>query len=259
MISDTLKFVDESVAEGKRVSLVTVTSTYGSSPASVGQVIAVREDGVHVGTVGGGKTEYKIIQMAVAAIENDEQVFHFKFNHSEEGMVCGGGMEGFGNTMGNSNTLYIFGGGHVSQSLAPIAQSAGFSVNIIEDREELKEYFEGVNYILSTEEEYEEKVQFKGNAYVVICTRGHSGDEFALKFSLRKNTKYTGMIGSKKKVLTTYENLKAEGFTDDEFEKVYAPIGLDIASAIPAEIAVSILAEILLVKNSGTASHKKLK
>lgn len=258
MMQDVLSFASQLVAEGNKVALVTVTATRGSSPASPGQMMAVTAQGKTMGTVGGGTTEYQVIQQAIAAIGAGETVFHFNRNHGESGMVCGGEMEGYGTVLGNENHLFIFGGGHVGQRLAPIALATGFFVTVVEDRSELADAFpEGVKFICSDPQDYEEKVIMTGSPYVVICTRGHATDDDALRYCLTQTTKYLGMIGSKKKVAALFDGLRQLGYTQERLDEIYTPIGLNIASGIPAEIAVSILAEMLMVKNNGSSHHKK--
>ncbi|MFV0399140.1 MAG: XdhC family protein [Oscillospiraceae bacterium] len=256
MIQDVLAFAQQQVEQGRQVALVTVTETEGSSPASAGQMMAVLSDGSAVGTVGGGTTEFRVIQQAVEAMKNGGKTFPFAYDHAEAGMVCGGGMRGFGNVLGNENHLYIFGGGHVGQSLAPLAVNIGFHVTVIEDRPELESAFSRVQYKVCKPEDYEKEIAVTGSAYGVICTRGHQTDDEALRFCLGKPFRYTGMIGSRKKVGALFGKLREEGYSEDRIKTIFAPIGLDIASSIPAEIAVSILAEILLIKNNGTAKHK---
>ena len=257
MIKDTLSFAGENAAQGKKVALVTVTETTGSSPASAGQMIAVLADGSSAGTVGGGTTEFQIKQKAIEAIKNGEKVFHFHFDHAESGMVCGGSMSGYGTILGEENNLYIFGGGHIAQYLAPLAAATGFFVTVIEDRPEFEKEFPNACYLLCKPENYEKEIKMPDSSYAVICTRGHITDDEALRFCLSKQLKYTGMIGSSKKVETLFERLRHDGYTEETIKKIYTPIGLDIASSIPAEIAVSILAEMLLVKNNGSLKHKK--
>lgn len=257
MTQDILAFAKEHVAQGNKVALITVTSTEGSSPASIGQFMAVLADGRSMGTVGGGATEYRIIQKAVEAMKNGDRVFEFSFNHAESGMVCGGGMRGFGNVLGSENHLLIFGGGHVAQSLAPLAAATGFFVTVIEDRPEFAASFTGVQYVVCKPEAYEEAIKMPGLTYAVICTRGHKTDDEALRFCLNKPFRYVGMIGSATKVDTLFANLRREGYSEAKLREIYTPIGLDIASAAPAEIAVAILAEILLVKNNGSPQHKR--
>jgi xanthine dehydrogenase accessory factor len=254
---DAITFAAQKAADGKKVALVTVTETGGSSPASVGQMIAVLEDGSTAGTVGGGASEYRIIQRALEAIKNGERVFKFSFDHSEFGMICGGCMAGFGNVLGAGQNLCVFGGGHIAQCLARIACQSGFSVTVVEDRPEFASGFESARYVLCKPEEYEKTDPASASDYAVICTRGHKTDSDALHYCLEKKLEYIGMIGSENKVTAVFDRLCGEGVEQQELDRVYAPIGLDIADALPAEIAVSILAEILLVKNKGSLRHKK--
>ena len=257
MIQDVLAFAAQKASEGKKVALVTVTGTKGSSPASPGQIMAVLADGSAVGTVGGGATEYLVVNQALEAIKNGGRIFRFSFDHAESGMVCGGSMEGFGNVLGTEANLCIFGGGHIAQCLARIAVQTGFSVTVVEDRPEFASNFEGVRYIVCEPEEYKKEDPASDSDYAVICTRGHKTDDEALRYCLTGKFKYIGMIGSKKKVTALLDKMREEDAAQVELDRVYAPIGLDIADALPAEIAVSILAEILLVKNNGKMRHRK--
>jgi len=254
---DAISFAAQKAAEGKKVALVTVTETTGSSPASVGQMIAVLADGSTVGTAGGGASEYQIIQQALEAIKNGQRVFKFSFDHSEFGMICGGSMAGFGNVLGGGPGLCVFGGGHISQCLARLACQSGFSVTVVEDRPEFASSFESARYVICKPEEYEKTDPASNSDYAVVCTRGHKTDGEALRYCLTKKFEYLGMIGSDKKVAALFDKLREEGVEQKELDRVYAPIGLDIADALPAEIAVAILAEILLVKNKGKLRHKK--
>ena len=257
MIQDVLTFAAQKAAEGKKIALITVTETQGSSPASVGQVMAVLADGSSKGTVGGGASEHHIIGQAVAAMQSGANIFHFSFDHAENRMVCGGSMSGFGNIIGSGARLCIFGGGHIAQSLARIAAQTGFAVTVVEDRAELAAHFQGAQYLLCEPANYQAAAPVSDADYVVICTRGHRTDDDALRYCLTKQLSYLGMIGSEKKVSALFQNMRAEGVAQSELNRIYAPIGLDIAGAVPAEIAVAILAELLLVKNEGQLRHKK--
>ena len=257
MIQDTLNFVAQKTSEGKKVALITVTETNGSSPASPGQIMAVLADGSTVGTVGGGATEFNVRKLAMEAIKNGESIFRFDYDHAENAMICGGSMSGFGNVLGNQVSLCIFGGGHIAQSLARIAVYTGFAVTVVEDRPDLASNFEGVKYVVCEPAEYKTADPASYSDYAVICTRGHITDDEALRYCLTRQLKYLGMIGSKKKVDICLDKVRKEGTAQAELDRIYAPIGLDIADAMPAEIAVAILAEILLVKNKGKLKHRK--
>ena len=254
-MQDTLAFAQEHLTQGKRVALVSVTKTRGSSPASAGQMMAVLADGTSFGTVGGGASEHRIKQMAMDAIKNSEKAFEFSFDHAESGMVCGGSMSGYGTIMGDESHLYIFGGGHIAQRLAPLAAATGFFVTVIEDRPEFKNLFPNARCLVCKPENYETEIHFQEHAYIAICTRGHKTDGEALRFCLSRPRKYLGMIGSSKKVQALFESLREDGIAEESLESIYAPIGLDIARSLPAEIAVSIMAELLLVKNNGSPNH----
>ena len=222
MVQDVLQFAQERVLSGERVALVTVTKTSGSSPASVGQMIAVAIDGTSSGTVGGGTTEFQVKKHAVKAIQAGEIVFSFFFDHSESGMVCGGEMSGYGTILGNENHLYIYGGGHVGQSLAPLAVTIGFQVTVVDDRPEMGEGLpETIRYVCCPPADYEKMITLTGQPYAVICTRGHKTDDDALRFCLGHAFGYIGMIGSSKKVATLFQNLKQSGYTQSELENVY--------------------------------------
>jgi len=190
-------------------------------------------------------------------MKNGERVFRFSFDHAEDGMICGGGMTGFGNVLGSQAGLCIFGGGHIAQNLARIAVQTGFSVTVVEERAALAAGFENARYIVCKPEDYETADPLAASVYAVICTMGHQSDGEALRYCLKRQLAYIGMIGSEEKVSALMENMRAEGVPQPELQRVYAPVGLDIADALPSEIAVAILAEILLVKNKGKLRHKK--
>lgn len=253
-----LQFAAEQTEAGNRVALLTVTATTGSSPAHPGQMMAVLADGTAAGTVGGGASEHELICRAVEAIGRGEVVFEFALDHSDNGMTCGGGMRGFGRVCGAGRRLLVFGGGHVAQKLVPLALSAGFAATVAEQRAEFRDLFPDAEYLLCTPEEYAQKLRTDTQTYAVICTRGHEHDAQALRYCLGKPLAYLGMIGSSGKVHTIFEQLRGEGVADSLLREVYSPIGLDIASSGPAEIAIAIMAEILLVKNGGSPRHKKL-
>jgi len=257
MTQNVLAFAAQKTEEGEKVAFITVTAISGSSPASAGQVMAVLADGSTAGTVGGGASEYRLIKQAVQAIKDGTGVFEFAFDHAEEGMTCGGSLKGVGNVLGNQASIAVFGGGHVAQSFVKVAALTGFNVTVIEDREEFATDFKDARYVVCTPDKYEEAGALAGCDYAVICTRGHRTDTDALRYCLTKSLKYLGMIGSAKKTATVLKILRDEGVPDEVRERVFAPIGLDIASGAPAEIAISIMAEILLVKNRGKTAHKR--
>jgi len=150
--------------------------------------------------------------------------------------------------------LYVFGAGHVSQQIVPLAHRVGFYVTVIDDREDFAEE------TLFPEAEAVRCMPFEGlvpqlgvdpSAFLVIVTRGHLHDKTILAQSLRTPAKYIGMIGSRRKRDIIYEKLLEEGFTDKDLKRVYSPVGIDIGAQTPAEIAVSIVAQLIQVRAGG--------
>lgn len=153
--------------------------------------------------------------------------------------------------IGNPN-LVICGGGHIALPLCKMAKLLEFNTTIIDDREEFanKERFPMADNIICEDfNEAFKKINFSKNTYVVIITRGHKDDRKCLETILKNNFCYAGMIGSKAKVAFVINNMLKNGYTKEDIAKVHTPIGLKIGAKTPAEIAVSILGEIIRVKN----------
>jgi xanthine dehydrogenase accessory factor len=147
--------------------------------------------------------------------------------------------------------LIIFGGGHVSKYLAPMAAIAGFSTTVIDDREEFAnaERFPVASRVLASEyDKAFSKIEVRPSTFIVIVTRGHQSDEGVLKSAIRTPARYVGMIGSKRKVIASYKHLIEQGVPIADLKRVHAPIGLDIGAVSAEEIAVSIVAEIIRVR-----------
>src|SRR5207302_2126582 len=154
-----------------------------------------------------------------------------------------------------------FGGGHVSTAVAKAGGAAGFGIGVVDDREAFanKERFPMAHEIHTSYEDAFEKIRPNVSSYVVIVTRGHKEDMRVLAWAVRTEARYVGMIGSKRKVLSVYQALEIEGYRAEEFDRVYAPMGLEVGALSPEEIAISIVAELVAVRrNVATAAHKKL-
>lgn len=150
-----------------------------------------------------------------------------------------------------SGTVYIFGGGHVGQSLLPVLSKIDFPCVLIENREEfaMKELFkEAIDIKLVNNYEDLDDFKFQSQDYIIIMTRGHQSDYEVLKNVLHQNIHYIGMIGSKAKIKKTYDRLYEIGFSKEDTDKIYAPIGLDIKAETPNEIAISIAAQLIQIR-----------
>lgn len=149
------------------------------------------------------------------------------------------------------SNLYIFGAGHVSQFLSKVAKLVDFNVTVIDDREEFanRERFpEADSIIVEDFNKVFDALEFTTNSYIVIVTRGHSHDALVLEKSIGHPTRYIGMIGSKRKVRMVLKHLKEKGIQKKILESIHAPVGIDINSETPQEIAVSIVAELIQVR-----------
>lgn len=151
--------------------------------------------------------------------------------------------------------LMICGAGHVSYELVKMASCLDFKIKVMDDRKEFvnSERFPGADVLICDEFENIGKYLVKDGYYVVV-TRGHKDDQNCVNAVLNHSYEYLGMIGSKRKIKTTFDNLKKEGISEEKLHTIYAPIGLDIGARTPAEIAVSILAEIIQIKNQKHSS-----
>ncbi len=145
--------------------------------------------------------------------------------------------------------VYVFGGGHVSKELVPVIEHVGFRPVVYEDREmftDPKLFPHAVKTILGSFSEIGSKITITSRDYIVILTRGHQADYEALLFAIKTEAAYIGMIGSRGKIATTYKRLKEAGIGENEISRIHAPIGLPIKGETPAEIAISIAAELIL-------------
>lgn len=142
--------------------------------------------------------------------------------------------------------VFVFGGGHVGQALVPVLAGVGFRVSVYDSRPELAnaEHFAQAEQIICGS--YEQiTVKPTENDYVVIMTPGHQGDFALLSQVLRLQTRYVGCIGSRHKIARTKELLREAGISDEAIARVHWPIGLPILAETPAEIAISIAAELI--------------
>jgi xanthine dehydrogenase accessory factor len=168
-----------------------------------------------------------------------------------------GAVQTFTRTLEPRPTLVIAGAGHVAAALADIAARAGFDVVVIDDRADFvsAERFPGAKQRVVGEVEVElARWPITPHTYVVIVTRGHRRDGKALGAVVRSDARYVGLIGSKRKIVTIFDDLHRQGATREQLARVHAPIGLDLGAVTPAEIAVSIAGELIAVRRRGQAN-----
>jgi len=238
-------------------ALVTVISSSGSTPQEEGAKMLVRSDGSIMGTIGGGNIEKQSIREAFTSMKIGKPrrlTYHLAEGEGSI-MACGGDMEIFIEPILAEPGLFIFGGGHIGLALAKMAKLTGYKITIIDDRPEFatQQRFPEVEQVLLADfNDAFSKLTVRSSDYIVILTHAHKGDEVVLEQALRTKAKYIGMIGSAKKNELVFSHLRGKGFPQDVLDKVYTPIGLRIRAQTPAEIAISILAEMIQIRRSNS-------
>jgi xanthine dehydrogenase accessory factor len=234
-------------------ALCIVVETSGSTPRKNGAKMIVYADGSIYGTIGGGSIEKDVVAKAVEQIIVGKPA-KFVFNLAVDlGMHCGGSMEVYIEPINRSQKLYIFGAGHIGKALAGFAKVLEFSVTVFDSREDIftGDEFENCTCINKDYFQAIDEVAFDENTYSVIVTPKHSFDEDVLERISRKPHAYIGMIGSTRKVDLLKKRFIAENILNaEELEKIDMPIGIKLKAESPHEIAISILAKLIDVRNS---------
>ena len=250
-------------------ALVTVASIKGSVPREPGSKMIVYSDGRISGTIGGGKFESLVIEKSMNAINANGEPLLKRYPLRENdpdsfGAICGGEVTVLIEPQKLPSRLILVGAGHCSQAIASLAHDCGFHVTVIDDRGELlsDQYYSHAEKRISDESAQVvfEKETWQPSDSVVIVSRNYMIDKEALRALLPQHTiGYIGMIGSNRKVHRVFEELVAEGANPADLERIYAPIGLDICAGSPAEIAVSVIGEVIKVQRKASGEHMRLK
>lgn len=243
-----IRSLTEALQAGQAAVLATVIEVQGASPAKVGAQIVLLADGSTVGTVGGGKLEAAILRDAQAALSDGQPcIQHYRLTEEGPeavGTLCGGEVRAFVQPYFPPPRLIILGGGHIGRPLKVMGEAAGFDVVVVDvepGRADVPEL---------------DAVTINDDSYAVLITTDHISDEAAMRKLARTPVRYIGMIGSRAKCSTIRENLLADGYSEQDLEKVYAPIGLELGGTSPQEIAVGILAEVIAVRHKGSGGFR---
>ncbi|MBW8713646.1 MAG: XdhC family protein [Acidobacteria bacterium] len=244
---------------------MTVVRSQGSTPQRAGAKMLVWADGRTLGTIGGGCYENDAFWKARESLSSGRpQLLHYELNDDfaqENGLICGGRMDVHIDPLTPSPRLFIIGAGHVGHHLARIAGDVGFRIHVVDDREKFAnaERFPGAEVVVQSIPEWLHRSDIPASAYVVVVTRGHQHDLDAMRALAARDLKYLGLIGSRAKVARIYDALLAEGMPAECLQRVHAPIGLDIGAVTPAEIAISILAELIAVTRGVDTASMSMK
>jgi xanthine dehydrogenase accessory factor len=252
-------FLDE-IRAGRRAVLATIVRASGSTPRTAGARMMVRADGSSFGTVGGGAFEAMVVADAkdLLAREDPAQPALKRYTFTDHGegatgMACGGNAEVLLEAAGSGARLVVFGAGHVGLALARLASTVGFAVELVDDRPEFCEAARraGAARVWLCDPGFGAGVPpLDAGSYIAVVTRCHRTDRLALKHVLGRPLRYVGLIGSRRKKAVIFSELaEQDGVAAEDLARVHCPIGLPIGGETPEEIAVSIVAELLQVRN----------
>ena len=243
-------------------ALATVAATTGSVPRQAGSKMVVYGDGSTSGTIGGGKFEALVVEdslKSIAAKQTLLKTYPLREGKPDSfGAICGGEVTVMIEPQNLSSAIFLVGAGHCSQAIAKLALDCGMHVTAVDDRAELLQNFPAqVERVKEDAAAFIAQRDWQDDDALVLVSRNYQLDRDALAAALKTNCAgYIGMIGSNRKVLRVIDDLKQRGL--DPKRKIYAPIGLDIGADSPAEIAVSVIAEILKVQRKRSAEHLRL-
>ena len=245
--------------ENRAYAIATVVKTEGNTPRSAGAKMLVFADGSIVGSVGGGIVEKQAAADCMTTMKTGETLLKTYSAISQEvagrGMVCGNNMTIFIEPGERLPYLYLCGCGHVAQAVLPLAKRMGYYVVAIDARD-ISGYEDALKsadelHILESFDQIGQLDFVPGSAFIA-CSFSHKTDGDILNVILSKEPSYVGMLGGKPKIKALFKKLKENGYSEETLKQVHAPIGLDIGGERPAEIAVSIMAEIQAARYGGS-------
>jgi xanthine dehydrogenase accessory factor len=240
-----------------------VEATSKGTPRKTGAKMVVFDDGTSTGTIGGGRNEKAAIAECLKAIKTQKpkSVTYNYFGRQGES-VCGGVMKVFIEPFSAGDDLVICGAGHIALPLSAIGRMIGFNVTVIDDRPEFanKQRFPHVDQIMVGDHAKElGKIAIKSNTYVAIVTQGNEYDFECLRTVVKSSAAYVGVISSRAKRVKFLGRLKRSGIEEKYLKHIHIPMGFDIGAQTPEEIAVSIMAQIVAVRNKDYIGTDKFK
>jgi xanthine dehydrogenase accessory factor len=247
---DYAREIDAAYAGGPAVALATVTAA-GEGAGTLGARLFIREDGSTEGTLGSPEMDREAVKKA------RELMVHGK----NEFVTMRDGPEFFVEAYTTPPQMVLCGGGHVSKAIAPLANTLGFRVFVTDDREEFanSDRFPEADIIVAEKPETAlPQLPTNPNTFIIIATRGHRYDNVALEAAALTPAKYVGLLGSKRKTILIYEDLIRTGLPIERIREIRSPVGLDVRGRTPEEIAVSIMAEVLMFRLGGTGQPMKI-
>ena len=255
--------IQVALKHGERVVVATVAKTNGSAPCPIGSKALVHADGSMQGSFGGAQTDGKVAKEALNALHEGRPYtthIHLDADQGEAVGSCGATLEILFEVLRPEPRLILAGAGYVSQALARLASHLDFRIVVVDDRRDLadpKAFDSQTKLILGDIPQVLQELEPDDATWIVIVTRGHNQDKEALRAALATNAAYIGMIGSQSKVKHIFKDLLKEGVSPSRLNEVHAPIGLDLGAETPDEIALSIAAEIVMLRKKASGASLK--
>ena len=260
---DELRLYEEIVRlkrAGEAAVLATVVAAAGSSPRKAGTKMLVLADGSIIGTIGGGRIEAEAIEAAMAAMR-DSQPRHLSFSLDEKnGFACGGSMSVFLEPLGGAARLVVFGAGHIGREVGALAKRCGFHVTVVDPRPHFvceDRIPEADRLLCLNVEDAVARLDIDAATYVVVATPGHEQDLEVVAAILATNASFIALVGSRKKKASFEQRLAARGHSPEAVARIITPAGVPIAAETPAEIAVSIVAQLIDMRRRSTEGFRR--
>lgn len=249
---DVWRTIDELRGLGREFVVVTVAAQRGSVPSEAGAKAVVTAGGLVAGTLGGGKVEARALEQALAMLAGGNTCALHTWNLQRDiGMTCGGEMTLLFERVSSQGDwhIVIFGAGHVSQALVRLLATLRCRIDVVDEREDwLRRLPELENVTRHCCGSFEQGVALvRRDSQVVSITKGHSSDRPVLRDVLRRvpDVAFLGVIGSAAKRAVLVRELTADGIAPGLLERLVCPLGLPLGGNDPAEIAVSVAAQLL--------------
>ena len=255
-MTNLLHKISDCYKDPRASALCIVTNISGSTPGKAGAKMIVFSDGSFDGTVGGGAIEKQVIENALNVIQTQTPQFREYNLKTELSMACGGAISVYIEPISKPAKLFIFGAGHIGKYIAQYVPDMGFETTLIDWRKDIFEDPEKIHYKQVCKQYLEaiNDIDFDADTYCVIVTPNHEMDEDILAVLGKKTTAYVGLIGSKSKIAALNKRfLQEKILTEEELNRIDMPIGIKFNAITPAEIAVSIIAKLIDVKNTKTS------
>lgn len=247
----------------KPAALCTVVKSIGSTPRHAGSKMLVYKNGEILGTVGGGELENRVKVEALESLgDGKARLLTYNMTDPSRGDVgtCGGQVEVFVEPILPPQKVVVLGVGHVGKAVAHLAKWLGFRVAVSDDRAEFctpAANPDADEFYPVSMAELPLHLDITPHTILILTTRGSQVDIAGLPSLLETSAGYIGVIGSRRRWSETCKQLQENGISDEQLKRVHSPIGLGIGAETPEEIAVSILAEILMLRGGGSGKHMK--